>query len=295
MVGGKMLKLKGYRLSDWFIVGFIILAVLACLFPMLNVLAVSLSSNNAILNSKVVFWPVELTLRSYETIFADISMLRSLLFTVQITAIYTGLSMLLTIACAYPLSKRHLKGKEVFTFVIIFTMYFSGGTIPHYLLVQSLGLLNTRWALILPGAISTFNVIIMRTFFSQLPENLEEAAEIDGASDAYILVRIALPLSTAVIATLSLFYAVGKWNSFQDALFYITKQELYPLQLKLNAIISNAQNVDPLMEGEQYVETQLPESIKSGCIMFATLPILLVYPWLQRYFVKGVTLGAVKG
>jgi putative aldouronate transport system permease protein len=290
-----MARLKGYRLSDWLIIIFISLAVILCLFPMLNVLAVSLSSNNAILNSKVVFWPVEVTFRSYETIFADISMLRSLLFTIQITALYTGLSMFLTIACAYPLSKRHLKGKGVFTLVIIFTMYFSGGTIPHYLLVQSLGLLNTQWALILPGAISTFNVIIMRTFFSQLPENLEEAAEIDGASDAYILVRIALPLSTAVIATLSLFYAVGKWNSFQDALFYITDQKLYPLQLKLNAIISSAQNVDPLMEGEQFIETQLPESIKAGCIMFATLPILLVYPWLQRYFVKGVTLGAVKG
>jgi putative aldouronate transport system permease protein len=262
---------------------------------MLNVLAVSLSSNNAILNSKVVFLPVELTLRSYEAIFADMSMLRSLLFTVQITVLYTGLSMFLTIACAYPLSKRHLKGKGIVTLVIIFTMYFSGGTIPHYLLVQSLGLLNTQWALILPGAISTFNVIIMRTFFSQLPDNLEEAAMIDGASDAYILVRIALPLSTAVIATLSLFYAVGKWNSFQDALFYITDQKLYPLQLKLNAIISSAQNIDPFMEGDQFIETQLPESIKAGCIMFATLPILLVYPWLQRYFVKGVTLGAVKG
>ncbi|GHV86766.1 protein LplC [Spirochaetia bacterium] len=290
-----MAKLKSNRLSDWLIIIFVSFSVLLCLFPMLNVLAVSLSSNNAILNSKVVFWPVEVTWASYKAIFADASMIRSLLFTIQMTAIYTALSMGLTIACAYPLSKTHLKGRGIFTLFIIFTMYFSGGMIPHYLLVQSLHLLNTQWALILPGAISTFNVIIMRTFFSQLPENLEEAAMIDGASDAYILLRITLPLSTAVIATLSLFYAVGKWNSFQDALFYITKTELYPLQLKLNAIISNAQNVDPLVEGVQAVETQLPESIKAGCIIFATLPILVVYPWLQKYFVKGVTLGAVKG
>jgi putative aldouronate transport system permease protein len=262
---------------------------------MLNVLALSLSSNNAILNSKVLFWPIEFTVLSYKAIFADISMIRSLFFTIQITALYTTLSMILTIACAYPLSKKHLKGRNIFMIFIIFTMYFSGGLIPDYMLIQSLHLLNTRWALILPGAISTFNVIVMRTFFSQLPENLEEAAMIDGASEAFILIRIVLPLSLPVIATLSLFYAVSKWNSFQDALFYITKSELYPLQLKLNAIISNAQNIDPRMEGGQIIEMQIPESIKAACIMFATLPILLVYPWLQRYFVKGVMVGAVKG
>lgn len=290
-----MTRLKSNRISDWLILIFILVSVLVCLLPMLNVAAVSLSSNNAILNSKVLFWPGEFTLRSYQTILADISMLRSLFFTIQMTAIYTCISMILSIACAYPLSKKHLKGRSVFMVFIIFTMYFSGGIIPDYMLVQSLGLLNTQWALILPGAISTFNVIIMRTFFSQIPENLEEAAMIDGASDAYILIRIVLPLSLAVIATLSLFYAVNKWNSLQDALFYITKPTLYPLQLKLNAIITNAQNIDARLEGVEFTETQLPESLKAGCIMFATLPILLVYPWLQRYFVKGVTLGAVKG
>jgi putative aldouronate transport system permease protein len=290
-----MARLKSNRISDLAILVFILVSVLVCLLPMLNVAAVSLSSNNAILNSRVLFLPVEFTFRSYQTILADASMIRSLVFTIQMTALYTCISMFLSIACAYPLSKKHLKGRSVFMVFIIFTMYFSGGIIPDYMLVQSLGLLNTQWALILPGAISTFNVIIMRTFFSQIPENLEEAAMIDGASDAYILVRIVLPLSLAVIATLSLFYAVGKWNSLQDALFYITKPNLYPLQLKLNAIITNAQNIDARLEGAEFVETQLPESLKAGCIMFATLPILLVYPWLQRYFVKGVTLGAVKG
>ncbi|MCL2479558.1 MAG: carbohydrate ABC transporter permease [Treponema sp.] len=271
------------------------MVVILCLMPMLNVLAVSLSSNNAIINGKVGFWPVGFTLRSYQTIFADISMIQSLVFTIQMTAIYTLFSMLLTIACAYPLSKRELKGKRIFLMFIIITMYFSGGIIPDYMLVQSLGLLNTQWALILPGLISTFNVIIMRTFFSQLPENLEEAAMIDGASDAYILVRIVLPLSLAVIATLSLFYAVSKWNSLQDALFYITNPKLYPLQLRLNAIISNAVNINTRLEATNYTETQLPEALKAACIMFATIPIIIVYPWLQKYFVKGVTLGAVKG
>lgn len=290
-----MAKLKSYRFSDFLIIFIVLAAVMICLFPMLNVLALSLSSNNAITNNRVLFWPVDFTPKSYQTILSDISMVRSLLFTIQLTALYTCISMVLTIACAYPLSKKNLKGRKIFLFLIIFTMYFTGGIIPDYMLVQSLGMLNTRWALILPGAISTFNVIILRTFFSQIPENLEEAAMIDGASDAYILVRIVLPLSLAAIATLSLFYAVSKWNSFQDALFYITNSKLYPLQLKLNAIISNAQNINAHLEGGEFSETQLPEALKSACIMFATVPILIVYPWLQRYFVKGVTLGAVKG
>ena len=266
-----------------------------CLFPMLNVLSISLSSNAAITSRKVFFWPVGITTRAYQSIFADSAMLRSLLFTIQITIIYTGLGMFLTIACAYPLSRKHLKGKKIFLTVIIITMFFSGGMIPSYMLIQSLGLLNTQWALILPGCLGTFNVIIMRTFFSQIPENLEEAAMIDGAGDAYILIRIILPLSTAVIATISLFYAVAKWNSLQDAVFYITNHKLYPLQLRLNAIITNAVNIDTRLEGTEYTETQLPEALKSASIMFATIPILLVYPWLQKYFVKGVTLGSLKG
>jgi putative aldouronate transport system permease protein len=289
-----MKKLRGYLFSDLCIIAVILVVALLCLFPILNVLAVSLSSSNAITNGKVWFWPVDFSLITYRTILRDVSMIRSLLFTIQITVLYTCISMALTIACAYPLSKKKLRGRRIIMTVIIFTMYFSGGMIPDYLLIQSLHILNTQWALILPGAISTFNVIVMRTFFSQLPENLEEAAMIDGASDAYILFRIVLPLSLPVIATLSLFYSVGRWNGFQDALFYITKPALYPLQLKLNAIISNAQNIEARMQSGRVIE-MIPESIKAGCIMFATLPILAVYPWLQKYFVKGVMLGSLKG
>jgi putative aldouronate transport system permease protein len=288
-------KLKRYRLSDWIIVFIVLMSVLLCLFPMANVLAVSLSSRHAVYNNKVFLWPVEPTLDSYKAILADVSMVRSLVFTIQLTAIYTLIGISLTVACAYPLSKRDIKGRTAFTLFIVFTMYFSGGMIPDYLLIKDLGLLNTQWALILPGAISTFNVIIMRTFFSQIPDNFEESAMIDGAGDACILGCIILPLSLPVIATLSLFYAVGRWNSFQDALFYITNSKMFPLQLKLNAIISNAQSIDPHLEGNQMIQVQTPESLKAASIIFATLPILLVYPWLQKYFVKGVMVGALKG
>jgi putative aldouronate transport system permease protein len=290
-----MKQLQGGGFSDHLIMFIILLAVLVCLFPMLNVLAVSLSSNNAVMTGRVFLWPVEFDTGSYRVVLADRAMVRSLLFTVQITILHTAISIGMTIACAYPLSKRSLKGRGIFTLIIIFTMYFGGGIIPDYLLIKSLGLLNTQWALIIPGAISTFNMIILRTFFTQLPQELEEAAMIDGAGDAFILTRIALPLSLPVLATLSLFYAVGKWNSFQDALFYITRAELYPLQLRLQAIISNALNIDANLEGMEVNEYRIPESLKAASVMFATVPILMVYPWLQRYFVKGVMVGSLKG
>lgn len=289
-----MLK-KKCKISDLVIGFFIVLFVLACLLPMLYVLAMSLSSNSAILSSKVFLWPVETTFQSYRTIFADNTMIRSLFLTVELTIVYTAISMALTIACAYPLSKKRLKGRNVCMLLILFTMYFSGGMIPDYILVQQLGMLNTQWSLILPQAISAFNMIILRTFFVDFPDNLEEAAMIDGCRDIGILVRIYLPLSAPILATLSLFYAVGKWNSFQDALFYINDSTLYPLQLKLNAIISNAQQVNPLEGAQAGVQQPLAESLKCASIIFATLPIVLVYPWLQRYFVKGVMIGAIKG
>jgi putative aldouronate transport system permease protein len=179
----------------------------------------------------------------------------------------------------------------------LFTMYFSGGTIPIYINIMELGLLDTKWALILPGALSTYNMIIMKSFFSSIPESLEEAATIDGANDFQILVRIYLPLSLASLATLTLFYAVGKWNSFQDAQYYITDRNLYPLQLKLYNAIKRIDSADVVSmdEGATAVSNQVSESLQPATIIFATLPILVVYPFVQRYFVSGVTIGAVKG
>ncbi|MBQ6950129.1 MAG: carbohydrate ABC transporter permease [Clostridia bacterium] len=294
--------INGKRKSIWtgyqiVLVIIVLFASALCLLPFINVIAVSFSSKSAILRGDVGFWPVEFTSMAYEAIFNDKSMMHSLWYTVLITVLYTALAMVLTILMAYPLTKKRLKGRKLFNLLALFTMYFSGGTIPIYLNIKELGMLNTMWSLIIPGALSTYNMIIMKSFFASLPDSLEEAATIDGANDFQILTQIYLPLSLASIATLTLFYAVGKWNSFQDALYYITDRNLQPLQLKLYNLIKGAQSVDvTMMEGgASTVATNISESIESATIIFATLPILVVYPFVQRYFVSGVTIGAIKG
>ena len=294
--------LTGKKSKKWTpgqIILMIIIAVfsLSCLLPFINVAAVSLSSKSAILRGDVSFWPVEFNTTAYEAIFKDSSMIHSLVYTVIITIVYTVFSMILTILMAYPLTKGRLRGRKFFNFLALFTMYFSGGTIPIYLNIKELGLLDTPWSLILPGMLSTYNMIILKSFFSALPKELEEAAIIDGANDFQVLLRVYLPLSLASIATLTLFYAVGKWNSFQDALYYISTKAYQPLQLKLYHIIKGSQAVDvAAMEGgASTVASSVSESIEPATIIFATLPILIVYPFVQRYFVAGVTIGAVKG
>lgn len=275
----------------------ILLFSLSCLLPFINVTAISLSGKSAILRGAVSFWPVEFDTTAYKAIFADRSMTRSLVFTIIITVVYTLFSMILTILMAYPLTKKRLRGRKFFNVLALFTMYFSGGTIPIYLNIKELGLLDTPWSLILPGMLSTYNMIILKSFFTALPDSLEEAATIDGANDFQILLQIVLPLSMASLATLTLFYAVGKWNSFQDALYYIRNKAYQPLQLKLYHLIKGSQAVDvAAMEGgSQTVASSISESIEPASIIFATLPILVVYPFVQRYFVAGVTIGAVKG
>ena len=275
----------------------ILLISLTCLLPFVNVAATSLSSKSAILSGRVSFFPVEFDFRAYKAIFSDPAMTRSLVFTIVITVVYTVFSMILTILMAYPLTKKRLKGRKIFNFMALFTMYFSGGTIPIYLNIKELGLLDSPWSLILPGMLSTYNMIILKSFFSALPGELEEAATIDGANDFQILLQVYLPLSLASLATLTLFYAVGKWNSFQDALYYIQTKAYQPLQLKLYHLIKGSQAVDiAAMEGgSTSVATDISESIEPASIIFATLPILVVYPFVQRYFVSGVTIGAVKG
>jgi len=275
----------------------ILLLVATCVLPFLNVIAISLSSKSAILRGEVNFWPVEFNLDAYQVIFRDKSMTWALLYSVMLTVGYTVMAMILTILLAYPLSRQRLKGKKFFTLMVMFTMYFSGGLIPTYLTIKDLGMINTVWSLILPGVISTYNMVIMKNFFLGLPRELEEAANIDGANDFQILWRIILPLSLPSIATLSLFYAVGKWNSFSDALYYVQDRALQPLQLKLYYIIKGTTSVEiSMVEGNAAdVGNKVSESIESACIMFATLPILIVYPFVQKYFVQGATVGAVKG
>ena len=279
------------------LVAVILLVVLTCVLPFMNVIAISFSSKSAILRGDVTFWPVEFTTMAYDAIFSDSSLMVALGYTIQITVIYTAIAMVLTILMAYPLTKGRLRGRKFFNLLALFTMYFSGGTIPLYLNVKELGLLDTMWSLILPGALSTYNMIILKSFFASLPQELEEAATIDGANDFQILLKVYLPLSMASLATLTLFYAVGKWNSFADAKYYITSRALQPLQLKLYNIIKGSQSVDvAAMEGSSTsAQTSISESIRSATIIFSTLPILVVYPFVQRYFVSGVTIGAVKG
>ena len=290
-------KIRRWTLPQIILSAIIILLSLSCLLPFVNVLAISLSSKSAILRGDVAFLPVETELTAYKAIFADKNMIRSMFFTIGITVGYTALSMLMTVLMAYPLTKQRLKGRRIFSFLALFTMYFSGGTIPIYLNIKELGLLDTPWALILPGMLSTYNMIILKSFFAALPKELEEAAVIDGGNDFQVLIRVYLPLSMASLATLTLFYAVGKWNSFQDALYYITTKAYQPLQLKLYHIIKGSQAVDiAAMEGgSSTVATSISESIEPAAIIFATMPILIVYPFVQRYFVKGVTIGAIKG
>lgn len=290
-------KKKKVTMPQIILIAVIMIFVLICVLPVINLASVSLSSKSAILRGDVAFFPVEFTPNAYVAIVRDASMIRSLFYTIELTLIYTALAMVLTILLAYPMTKKRLRGRGFLSMFVIFTMYFNGGTIPTYLTIKDYGLINTMWSLILPGLISTYNMIILRSFISSLPGELEEAAIIDGANDFQVLFKIILPLSLPSIATISLFYAVGKWNSFSDALYYISAEALQPLQLKLYNLIKGSTTLDiSTLEGNSAdLGYSISESIESASIIFATLPILVVYPFLQRYFVSGVTVGAVKG
>lgn len=278
------------------IVNIMILALLAlsCVIPFINTLATSLSGNESVLAGQVFLLPKQFQINSYRAVFSDWTMVRSMLFTVGLTVAYVALAMLMSILAAYPLSKKRLKGRGVIWGYLMLSSYMPAGIIPAYLLINALGLLNTFWALLLPALINTYNIIVMKSFFANIPESLEESARIDGANEIVVLARIILPLSMPIIATISLFFAVSKWNSYTDALFYITDTKLFPLQLKLRQLISLNQTSD-LQNQLSQEETVVPETLKAASLMFATIPILCVYPWLQKYFVKGVMIGSVKG
>jgi putative aldouronate transport system permease protein len=238
-----------------------------------------------------------ITMESYRYVFMDPAFTRSMWWTAILTVICTLVSLTMTILCAYPLTYDWVKGKMFINTLIIFTMYFSAGTIPNYILMKQMGLLENPLVLIIPNCLSVFNMIILRSFFFGIPDSLRESAELDGANPFTVLMRIYLPLSMPVLATLALFYAVGRWNGFSDALLYIkSASHWYPIQLKLWQLIQNMTSID--VTTVEMVSGSVPrasDAIKAAAIMFATVPILVVYPWLQRYFIKGVTIGAVKG
>ncbi|GHT94107.1 sugar ABC transporter permease [Spirochaetia bacterium] len=292
-----MITSSSKKVGDLIISLVCLVVVMVCLFPMLNILARSLSDPLAIINRRVSFLPVGANLDSYRYVFRDPAFSRSMLWTAILTVICTLVSLGITILCAFPLTYDNLKGRGVISTLIIFTMYFSAGTIPNYILMKDLGLLNNPLVLILPNCLSVFNMIILRSFFFSVPDSLKESAELDGANPFIILVRIYLPLSAPVLATLALFYAVGRWNGFSDALLYMTSAQIYhPIQLKLYNIVNNLSSIDiAIQEGNAGGVPAASDGMKAAAIMFATVPILVVYPWLQRYFIAGVTIGAVKG
>ena len=285
----------GSRVFDIVVHVLLIIVGLMCLLPFLHVAAMSFSSNGAVISQKVFFWPVEFSLEGYRMVIGDPSMMRALGISAVVTVAFTAVGMILSILAAYPLTKKDLKGRSFFAFLYMFTMYFSGGLIPDYLLMNDLKMLNTVWSLILPLAFSAYNIIILRSFIqSSIPDSLEEAAFLDGASYWDVLFRVVLPLSTPVLATLCLFFAVGRWNAYGDALYYISTSRLYPMQLKLYYLMGMASDAATLAEGgsTNYVTAEV---VKSTCVMFATIPIIILYPFLQRYFVTGIMIGAVKG
>ena len=282
------------KIGDWIFVAICILISIICVVPMINLLARSLSGTEYLVRHQVYLLPKGLNFDAYSLVLKDPKYIRAFIWTVLLTAICTIVSLTMTTLCAYPLIFSGLKGKGIINIYITITMFFSAGTIPNYLLMKSLHLLDNPLVLIVPGCLSVYNMIITRSFFYGIPDSLHESAQIDGASYIRILLSIYLPLSKPVLASIALFYAVGRWNGYSDALMYLTKNKnYYPLQLLLYNILNNINSVE-IASQEGFSSPGLGEAIKAAIVMFSTVPILMIYPWLQKYFISGVTLGAVK-
>lgn len=271
---------------------FFILIILAVLLPILNIIATSFSGRDAIAMGKVGLVPVDFSTAAYKMVFKDKSMIRSLLFSTILMIVKTIVSMLLTILAAYPLSKKDLPGGKAIMLMITITMYFSAGMIPNYLLVKQLHLINTFWVLVLPGAITAFNLIILRSFFMSINPSLFDAAHIDGCSEMQTLRLVAIPLSKAAILTLSLFYAVSRWNSVSDIILYVQNPKFYTLQYKLKLMMDTI-NI-PYDEKDEVTREIIAENFKAACIVFTMIPVLILYPFVQKYFREGVMIGGVK-
>lgn len=285
------------RLRSCLLPFFLLLVCLVTLYPMLNVLAVSLSGKSAVARGLVSFYPRDFTLAAYKNVFRSTRIYTAYKNTLIIVLVGTPLNVLLTALTAYPLSKRRLRGRSLITFFMTFTMWFGGGMIPTYLVVKATGLLNTYWAVILPGAVSAYNAIIMRNFFQTIPESLEESALIDSAGDFRILFSIMLPLCKPILATITMWCAVSHWNSFFAPLIYFNDSAMYPLQVYLrDVVISTQLEKYGLLSYSDVAETAVQSgSIVNATIVVSMLPILAIYPLLQKYFTRGVLVGAIKG
>ncbi|UBU16110.1 carbohydrate ABC transporter permease [Nonomuraea gerenzanensis] len=285
---------RGYRVFQWFNGVVLTLVVVVTLYPFANILARSFSSQSAIAAGEVNLVPQGFNLTTYKIVASDPMFWTNYRNTVFYTVVATLIAMVMTTCYAYVLAKKHLKGRKFLVGVAVFTMFFSGGLIPNYVLITSLGMKNSIWAIVLPNAISVFNLLVMKAFFESLPQDLEEAAAIDGLNTYGILWRIVLPLSKAVIATMILFYAVSFWNSWFAAFLYMDRSDLFPVTVYLRNLIAGATGADSYGAAAAEV-TQVGANIQAVTIVLTVLPILVIYPFVQRFFVSGVMLGAVKG
>lgn len=292
----KIKETFGDKVLNTIIYAFVIILILICLYPLWLVLVNSFSDPDQVLLGNVVLLPKGFTLNAYKETFKDGDILRGYANSIFYTVVGTAFNMLLTIPAAYALSKRELKGRNVLMGLFLFTMYFSGGLIPSFILYKTLGILNTRWVIILHGGLSVYNMIVARSFFeSGVPHELEEAAEIDGCSIFQTFVRIVLPLSKAMLGVILLYYAVARWNDFTSAMYFLpSADELYPLQMVIRDMIIRTQQSLAFGDDAVYY-AQLLNQIKYSVIVVASVPLLLVFPFVQKYFEKGVMLGSVKG
>ena len=299
------MKKHGKRMSRFDatveVVNVVFLSIIAIiiLYPLIYVFSASFSDAMSVTSGKMYLWPVDVTLENYAEVFKNKNIVLGFRNSIIIMVAGTALNLVMTVLAAYPMSRKDLWGGSVLMKLITFTMFFSGGLIPSYLLVtKTLGLMNNWLALILPGAISVYNMIIMRTYFvSSVPFELQEAAEIDGCSMFGILLRIVLPLSGPVVAVIGLYYAVGHWNSYFNALLYINEEALQPLQLYLRKVLTlnNSQQLMQMGADEAARQAMRAETIKYSVIVVSSIPMLIIYPFVQKYFVKGVMIGAIKG
>jgi putative aldouronate transport system permease protein len=287
----------GDRVFLFFVYLFLVIVLLLVLYPIIYIVSASFSDPLAVTAGKVWLWPVDVSLRGYEVTFQNPQIVTGYLNSLFYTVFGTLISVVLTVLVAYPLSRRDLYGGNVLMFLITFTLIFSGGLIPTYLVVKDLGLIDTRWALLIPQAIAAFQVIIARTFFrTTIPDELVEAAELDGCNDLQFLWMVVLPLAKPIIAVLALMYAVSQWNGYFDALLYLKSSDLQPLQLVLrNILILNTTSSGTMDAAAMAQRQQLADLLKYCLVVVGSVPVLLLYPFVQRYFVKGMLIGSIKG
>jgi len=280
---------------DIFSYALLTLFAISTILPFLNIIAKAISEDWAVISGKVSILPVGFQLDNIKYVITSRQFLNSFLISVIITVAGTFLALLMTGIAAYPLSKKHLPGIKAVLILYVFTMFFSGGMIPNYLLIKNLGLYNTLWSIILPGMISVFNMLIIKNYYESLPESLEESAKIDGASNTLILFKIIIPLSLPVFATITLFAAVTHWNDYFGPMLYINKTSLKPLQLYLRDVVMEVNDTTATAKSDDFLMHVAPEGVRAATIIASTVPILCVYPYLQKYFIKGILIGSVKG